>query len=207
MAITSETELETAILTWSNRSILAASVPDFIVLTEAIFNYGDGSPGSEDYIAPLRTRDMITLGASVTIASGSGSLPADFLEAIRAYTSTHTLDYVPANWYTENYPSGQSTTPAFHTILASTFYSGATVTLDYYAKIPALADTDPNWLLTRAPNAYLHGGLYHLYLYDKDGDKAQIHRQLMANAIAGLQGADASSIITRPARRASMVAW
>lgn len=206
MAITTLAELTTAILDWSTRSILAANVPDFITLTEGIINYGDGKPGADDYIAPLRTREMITLGATVTISSGLGTLPADFLEAIRLYTSLKTLQFAPAGWYSENYPSGQSTVPQFYALLGSTLYSGASVTFDYYTKVGPLA-TAVNWLLTKAPNAYLHGGLYHLYLFDKDGEKAAIHRSLMANAIAGLQGTDMTSIIVSPQRRASMVAW
>lgn len=206
MTISSDAELITAIGDWSTRSFSAATVADFITLTEAIFNYGDGKPGNDDYIAPLRCREMITLGATVAITTGSGPLPADFLEAIRFYTSTHTLQYAPPDWYTENYPTGQSTEPSFYTTLGSTLYSGADVTLDYYTKIGPLASAT-TWLLTKAPNAYLHGGLYHLYLYDKDGEKAQIHRQLMANAIEGLRTSDTTSIIVTPQRRASMVAF
>lgn len=206
MTISSNADLITAIGDWSNRTFSAVLVADFISLTEGIFNYGDGKPGADDYIAPLRCREMITLGATVTITSGSGALPADFLEAIRLYTGTRTLQYASPDWYTENYPSGQSTVPSFYTILGSTLYSGTDVTLDYYTKIGPLA-TALNWLLTKAPNAYLHGGLYHLYLYDKDGEKAAIHRSLMANAIEGLRSSDMTSIIVTPQRRASMVAW
>ncbi len=208
MTITSKAELITAIQAWSVRSdFSSAQCDDFIALTEGIFNFGDGRPGSDDYIAPLRCREMITIGATVTVTSGSGTLPTDFREAIRCSTSTRTLQYAPPDWYSENYPTGQSTEPAFYTIIGTTLYSGTDVTLDYYAKIVGLATTDPNWLLTKAPNAYLHGGLFYLNVFDKNGDAAAIHRGLMGSAIAGLQGSDMSSIIVTPQRRASMVAW
>ncbi len=208
MSITSKAELITAIQTWSVRpDFSSAQCDDFIVLTESVFNFGDGKPGTDDYIAPLRCRDMITIGATVTITSGSGTLPSDFREAIRCSTSTRTLQYAPPDWYSENYPTGQSSEPAFYTILGTTVYCGADVTLDYYAKIPNLAVTDPNWLLTKAPNAYLHGGLYFLNIFDKNGDAAGVHRGLMAAAMAGLQGSDMTSIIVTPQRRSSMVAW
>ncbi len=208
MTITSKAELITAIQTWAVRpDFSSAQCDDFIVLTEGIFNFGDGKPGTDDYIAPLRCREMITIGATVTITSGSGTLPSDFREAIRCSTSTRTLQYAPPDWYSENYPTGQSSEPAFYTIIGTTLYSGADVTLDYYAKIPNLAVTDPNWLLTKAPNAYLHGGLYYLNIFDKNGDAAGVHRGLMAAAMAGLQGSDMTSIIVTPQRRASMVAW
>jgi hypothetical protein len=208
MSITTRAELITAIQTWAVRPDFgAATVDDYITLTEAIFNNGDGALGSGDYIAPLRCREMITTGTVIPITAGTGTLPTDFNEAIRATTSLKTLIYVPPDWYTENYPTGQSGESAFYSVLGSTLYCGSDVTLDYYAKIPALLTTDPNWLLSKAPNAYLHGGLYFLYLYDKAGDTASIHRQLLGSAIAGLQNADRTSIIVSPQRRASMVAW
>lgn len=208
MAITTYAELQTAILDWSNRSALSAAVPDCISLTENIFNYGDGDPlkDAANYIPPLRTRDMVTIGATVTITSGVGDLPSDFLEPINATTSTQTLTFVPDDWYTENYPTGQSTDPAFYTVLGSKLYSGADVTLDYYTKLDALS-TSVNWLLTKAPNAYLYGGLYHLYIYDKDGEKAAAFRGLMSNALDGIRATSRTSTMTRPERRSAMVAW
>ncbi len=208
MTISTKAELITAIQTWAVRPDFGSiQCDDFIVLTEAILNNGDGKPGSDDYIAPLRCNEMITIGATVTITSGSGTLPTDFLAPVRATTSTRTLQYAPSDWYSENYPTGQSSEPAFYTVVGRTLYSGADVTLDYYAKIDSLAVTDPNWLLTKDPRAYLSGGLFYLNVFDKNGDAAALHRGLMANAIAGLQGNDMASIIVSPQRRASMVAW
>lgn len=207
MTISTNVELLSAIPDWANRSAFgAALIADFVTLTEAIFNYGDGKPGSDDYIAPLRCREMITVGATVTITSGQGNLPTDFMEMLIVGTSTRTLQYVPPDWYTENYPTGQSSDPLFYTIIGSIILSGADLSITYYTKIGPLA-TALTWLLTKAPNAYLHGGLYHLYLYDKDGEKAQIHKNLMASAIEGLRTTDNTSIIVTPQRRASMVAW
>ncbi len=208
MAITTRAELVTAIQTWAVRPDFgAATVYDFITLTEGIFNNGDGTPGGQDYIAPLRTRDMITVGTTVTITAGQGTLPTDFLAPEVAGTSSRTLTYVTPTWYTENYPTGQSSEPVFYTIVGSLILCGADVVLSYYAKIPDLATTDPNWLLTKAPNAYLHGGLYHLNIFDKNGTAAGVHRSLMASAMAGLQGSDMASTAFSPSRRASMVAW
>lgn len=209
MAISTYAEAQTVILDWSSRSALSAMVPDAIIATEAIVNYGDGDPmkDASNYIPPLRVRDMITTGASVTVTSGSGSLPNDFLEPVRASTSLRVLEYATPDWYLENYPSGQSTDPSFYTVLGSSLYSGTDVTLDYYAKVPALASTDPNWLLTKSPMVYVYGGLYHLYIYDKDGEKAAAFRGLFSNALDGLRSNSRTSTTTRPARRSSMVAW
>lgn len=209
MAITDNASLLTAIAGWSNRTEFTSVIPDFVVATEAIFNYGDGEPADQDYIVPLRTREMVTLATSITIAAGIGTLPADFLEPIRALSSTSTpatLQYAPPDWYTENFPSGQSTSPKFYTIMGSSLYCGTSVVLDYYAKIGPLA-SGVNWLITKSPMAYLYGGLYHLYLYDKAGDQAATFRALMTGQIAGLQGNDVASRIVTPQRRAAMVVW
>ncbi len=212
MSITSRAELITAVQTWSVRpDFSSAQCDDFIVLTESIFNYGDGKPGTDDYIAPLRVRDMLA-SATITVTNGLGVLPTDVIELKTVYdaSSTRPLQYVPRDWYLENYPSGQSSEPSFYSVAggASNYiYSGADIGIGYYGTIPSLTVTDPNWLLTKAPNAYLHGGLYFLNIFDKNGDAAGVHRGLMAAAIAGLQGSDMSSIIVTPQRRSSMVAW
>ena len=87
MSITTRAELITAIQTWAVRPDFgAATVDDYITLTEAIFNNGDGALGSGDYIAPLRCREMITTGTVIPITAGTGTLPTDFNEAIRATT-------------------------------------------------------------------------------------------------------------------------
>lgn len=205
MAITTNGELLTALASWSRRSDLTSVLPDFVMLAESIFNFGEGKPDDPNYISPLRTRAMET-NATVTISSGSGSLPTDYLAFIDGYTATRNLTYVPYVWYTENFPTGQSTDPSFYSILGSSAYCGANFTLKYYAKIGALA-TSLNWLLTASPGAYLHGALYQLYLYMKNAERAALHRGLMVGAIAGLQGADTFSRSNAPQRRASSVAW
>ena len=46
--------------------------------------------------------------------------------------------------------------------------AGLSVKLLYYQKIPSLATTDPNWLLTAHPDIYLFGALLHGGVYGKD---------------------------------------
>ena len=121
--------------------------------------------------------------ATVTIASGSGALPSDFLEAISGYTATRGLTYAPDGGFTRELPRRQRDDPLWYTVLGSNALSGASFTLNYYAKIAALSDAaTTNWLLTKSPNAYLFGGLYiwrsspsrrrrgQLPLADADGD-------------------------------------
>ena len=83
------------------------------------------------------------------------------------------------------------------------------MTLDYYASIGPLgsAVSGTNWLLQRSPNAYLHGGLFQLYVYMKNAESAVAQRGLMAAAIAGVAGTNTASRAVLPQRRSSMVAF
>ncbi len=209
MTILNNAELITAIKDFAVRTDFSdATVSNFIALAEGIFNYGDGKPGTEDYIAPLRTRDMHA-SVTVTITDDIGLMPTDIiqLETVYRAADSHPLEYVTQFWYYENFPTGQGAESNFYTVSGDYVVSGADVTIDYFTKIADLATSSQNWLILKAANAYLHGGLFFLNVYEKNGDAAAVHRSLMANAIAGLQGADMSSVITIPQRRASMVAW
>ena len=210
MALSNFGEVKSAIKNWAKRDSLSESVlTDFVTLTEAVFNYGDGMHD----IAPLRVRDMETVDTTVTMTSGAGSLPADFLEAIKVKDpgdTTRNIEFAPADWIDENYPTGQDGTyPGYYTIIGSTLYCTIDVSLTYYAKIATItaADADTNWLLTKAPNAYLYGGLMQYAIYDKNPENVVYFRGLMANALAGLGYSDINSRAGQMTKRAAAVAW
>lgn len=210
-AITNFGSLKTAVADWSLRSDLASVIPDFVVYAETIFNYGDGQPGDGSYIPPLRTRDMETISATISSVANVAALPTDFLATIRVQTDaspTRDLIYKDPNWYTENYPSGDSTMPQFYTVIGSNIIVSADIILTYYAKIPTITAADPNtnWLLTASPNAYLYGTQYHLYIYMQEGDKAGAARGLMANAMASLGNVSNFSRAGSYVRSSSMMA-
>lgn len=195
MSITNYTELQTAITNWTNRDDLTSVAPDFIVMAETTFNYGEGDdPRDPTYFPPLRTKwqeDTKTL----TMSSNSAALPSDFLEAKRVTGQTspvRELDYVTPSWLKEAYPSGQdSSAPRFYTIEESNLLSVVDVELVYYASLPDLASNSTNWLLTRSPNAYLFCALKHAYSsYIKRLDLAQNYHLLARNAVRGLQYTD-----------------
>lgn len=208
MAFTSYSALRSSIRDWAERDGLSDElVKDFVVLTESVFNYGDEPNG----VHPLRTRDMETT-ATVTMTSGVGALPSDFLEAIKVKdpgSTTRDIQYAPADWLDENYPQGQDETyPQFYTIIGSSLYCPIDVSLTYYAQIGTITGNDgaTNWLLTKAPNAYLYGGLMHYSIYAKAPEAAGAYRALMVNAMGALQSQDDRSIAGRFARRSSMTA-
>lgn len=164
MAITTYSELQTAIISWSHRSDLASIIPDFIALAEAKF---------QRY---LRTRQMET-ASTLTPASGVVTLPTDYLELRRIYINTSTpteLEYIPPEQFYLKFPvtaggSKYFTIEGDSILLADR--GSTTVKILYYAKIPDLATNSTNWLLTLAPDLYLYASMVELSDYIKnDGE-------------------------------------
>lgn len=161
MAITTYSELQTAIISWSHRSDLASIIPDFIVFAEAKF---------QRY---LRTRQMET-ASTLTPASGIATLPTDFLELRRIYINTSTpteLEYIPPEQFYLKFPvtaggSKYFTIEGDSILLADR--GSTTVKILYYAKIPDLATNSTNWLLTLAPDLYLYASMVELSDYIKN---------------------------------------
>ena len=156
MALNTYSALKTSIATWAMRTgdpDYEAAIPDFIIGAEQRFNEN------------LRVAEMEQT-ASLTLSSGASSLPADFLEARRATSGSPAVDLsiVAPDFATETYPTNYGGRSRHYTIIGTslqTYPSGTgPVSLSYYAKIPALSDSNPsNWLLARAPMLYLYGAL------------------------------------------------
>ena len=160
MALSTYSELKTAIANWLNRSDLTTEIAsDFIVLTEADFN------------SKLRIRKMIKT-TSITIDSETESMPSDFLQ-VRDFFITQGGTKFPLKYITPAQTDeikGSSTTgmPSTYTILGDNFRfaptpaSSYTGTLNYYAKFEALSDSNTsNFILASHPAIYLYGSLYH----------------------------------------------
>jgi len=169
MAITTKDELIAALGNWLERSDLTDRAADFITLAEAQMN------------RTLRLRDMETRStATLTTGDEFFNRPADFLEE-----KSLTLSDGSTSWELDPKPIEilEAALPATGRPTHYALTGGAihvypkpdktyTATLIYYARIPALSDTQPtNWLLTRAPDAYLYGALSHAapFLEDDTG--------------------------------------
>lgn len=169
MAISTYSELQTAVENWLARSDLTARVPEFIALFEAAAN------------RRLRARQQETT-SSLTPSSGSASLPSDFLQRRRVtYTGTpnRDLEYVHPSYMTLYYPTTTDATPQFYTITGSTLKTGSNdataLTLSYWQKIPALSEASTtNWLLTAHPDAYLFGSLVEANAFTVMGERAAL---------------------------------
>lgn len=207
MAITTYAELTAAIADWAARAGLLGDVtPDFVTLTEALFNYGD----EELDFAPLRTWQM-EVTADFTVSSGAVALPSNFLEVKRITAATspvRELEYASPGWLKEAYPSGQdSSAPRFYTVESGSIISVADFEMVYYRTIPPLVDNDPNWLLTAVPNAYLFGGLLQYAIYQKDDAQAARYLRLTRGAVRGLQRSSIHARAGVMQKRASGPAW
>lgn len=207
MALSTYSELKTAIADWAARAGLLADVtPDLVTLTEGLFNHGDEEFG----FAPLRCRQM-EAASDFVVTSGAVALPDDFLEVKRITAATspaRELTYAEPGWLKEAYPSGQTTdAPKFYTIEGDTIRSVADFEMVYYRTVPALSDlTTTNWLLTTFPNAYLFGGLLHYALYQMNDEAAARYLRLLRGAVRGLTQSDMSSRAGVFERRASTMA-
>lgn len=195
MAVTSYATLQTAITTWAmreNDSDFTDHVTDFITQAEHLINYGDG-----EAIPPLRTRDMETV-ATVTLTNGAGTLPTDYLEFRRVRTLDATpivLDPVSPELGTQEYGASSAGKASYFDIVGSTITtwppSATNISLTYFAKVPALSDSQTtNWLLTKSPFVYLYGSLVAAAPFMMDDARIQTWGTLYTKLIKGLMLTD-----------------
>ena len=164
MALSTYSELKSAIANWLNRTDLTDEIADdFIKLTEADFN------------AKLRIRPMEQID-TITIDSETETVPTGFI-AVRSFyillsSVKYPLEYItPHNLFEVK---GGSTTarPRAYTIESDneteTFRFGPspdtsyTGYLSYYKAISALSVSNTsNWMLANHPAVYLYGSLFH----------------------------------------------
>jgi hypothetical protein len=172
MAITTYSELKTAVGDWLNRSDLTSAIPNFIALAEAQMN------------RQIRHRKMV-VRADATLDTPYFAVPSDWQENIRFQLNTNPITplvYVTPEQMTEDsqvyITSGQ---PMFFTMVGQQFqvlpapdgsYTGE---LLYYGKIPSLSDAAPtNWLLTESPDIYLYAALTQSAPYLKEDERTAI---------------------------------
>ncbi|MGT2444475.1 phage adaptor protein [Ensifer adhaerens] len=167
---------------YSGRNDIAHLFPRFIGLAEIKLNRF------------LRVADM-EVEASVVVTNGAGTLPTDFLEA-REVKNTDGLPIraVSLQQLSESY-AGRSGVPTGYAIVGSTInvrpFGDGDLTITYYGKIPWLTPANPtNWLLDKAPDAYLYALVEEIAIWERDADKAGAALQLKAQALSGLKIGD-----------------
>jgi hypothetical protein len=150
--------LQTAIAAWLNKAgdaNLTANIPTFIQLAEARFR------------RKLDDMDQIITG-TITVTNGEGTLPADFggLMALEG-AFTEAVDYALI--------SGQ--------IITTPQVTGD-VTILYKQSLPALSNSvTTNWLLNRAPDAYLFGSLIQAEFYGWNDERLPLMKAALDEMI------------------------
>lgn len=192
MAITTYSELQTAVADFLNRDDLASAVPTFISLAEA------------DLQRKVRHWRM-EVRANASLDSQFSAVPADWVETIRFYltggeTSPLELISQPELLDRKRDSGGVAGRPAYYAMTGAQFelfpvpddtYAGE---LLYYGKIPALSVSNTtNWLLTDSPDAYLYGALVHSAPYLKDDARAQVWAALYQSALDTLNNASTAA--------------
>jgi hypothetical protein len=185
MAISTYSELQSAIADWLLRTDLTSVIPSFIDLAEAKFN------------RRIRDYRMVTR-TSITVDAQYEDVPTDWLENVRFQLETSpitTLEYVtPDQAAEEERLHSSNGRPLFFTMIGEQFQiipspdTTYSATLTYYAKIPALSDSNTtNWLLTTAPDLYLYGTLMEAAPYLDDDQRIQTWGSLYEQGMNALQ--------------------
>lgn len=187
MALSTYLQLQAAVARHLDRedSDFLSDIPDLITLCEERINNGDATGWG------LRVADMETQAVLTPDADGYADLPADYLQ-MRAVDggSQGNTPFTRDFYDTQSAGISRSFTIIGDRIRFARGFSGPTGII-YYAKIPALSEANPtNWLLTKAPSAYLYGTLLASAPYESDDARLQTWLALYTSAIAGLKATD-----------------
>lgn len=159
--ISTYAELKTALAAWLKPNTTLPSdettsrIPEYIALFEAEAN------------RTLRSRNMDTVSTSLTVTSGSATIPTGF-RRVNAITNTTTpydnIDFMPIDQFERLDATVTSGLPEYYTIAGANLLFwpavSGTVRLRYISGLtPLTSDNDTNWLLAKHPDAYLYGSL------------------------------------------------
>lgn len=188
MAISTYSELKSAIADWLNRDDLTSVIPSFIELAEA------------ELTRNLRHRKMI-VRADATINSEYTQTPLDWFQTQTLILETDpvtTLEYLtPEALNAKRAASTANGKPLFYTMIGTEIQvypvpSGDhTAEMVYYSKIPSLSDSETtNWLLTLAPDIYLYGSLMQSAPYLQDDNRLSVWNALYQKKIEDIYISD-----------------
>lgn len=164
MAITTYSELVTAVQSWLHRSDLATQAVDFITLGESHLNRN------------LRCPDMETTATVITsISDRYAVLPAQFNEAVSLdYLGDPLRNYEAADVARSSMVNSAGLPTAFSVTSQIEFDrisdQSYSMTLSYVKRLD-LAVESTNWLLTRHPDVYLFAALTEAAPFLRDDER------------------------------------
>jgi hypothetical protein len=166
--ITDYATLKTAIANWLARADLTTAIPEFIQLAESRINRS----------LFVRERMQVVSGTS---ADGAIALPSD-LDRIISLRVRSGAQMRPLYPVTPDKDTERAGLAAAYALTGSNLTligtDDADYTLIYYARIPALSDSNAqNWLLAKEPGLYLYGALIEASPYLKNDDRTTLWAQ------------------------------
>ena len=189
MAISTYSELQTAVANWLDRDDLTARIPEFIALAEARFN------------RILRLRSMEAKYTANTVAGQRNlALPANYIQMRNFQVNGNpltTLSYVTPEIYDRLWGGSTSGTPKFYTILANEVSFGPIpasvmqVEMLFYKKFDNLSvTTTTNLLLTDAPDIYLYGSMLEAEPFIMNDERVPLWATALERAVTDMQEQD-----------------
>ena len=189
MAISTYSELTTAVANWLDRDDLTLRIPEFVALAEAKFN------------RTLRLRSMEAKYTADTIASQRNlALPTGYIQMrnFQINTSPITpLQYVTPDIYDRLWGGSSSGNPQFYTIIAGEVQLGPipasvlTMEMLFYKKIAALSVSNTTeTMLTDNPDIYLYGSLLEAEPFIMNDERVGLWSQGFQQAVSDLQEQD-----------------
>lgn len=181
MSITDFASLKEAVQKYCFRSDTAFSnrIEDFIASAESRIYNGVGDEADPMYSEPLRC-DKISTSTTVTMTSGSGTVPTDCLEIRLLHRDSDTigLDYLSPDHFYRRSSHSDGGNPRWYTVEGSTIktapggYDGD-LNIVYYAKPTGISSSSPtNDVLTAFPELYLHATLFEAFSFTQHGEAA-----------------------------------
>lgn len=188
MAITSYSELQTAVANWLARDDLTTYIPDFITLAEARI------------YRELKVRQMET-ALSETIASGVIAVPSGYTQMKFAYVDgspIKKLERFDLERLYQEYPTRSADgKPSAYARESTSFIfgpypdSGYTIKGVYYKKLDPLSDANTsNWLITDAPDLILFASLCEAEPFIKNDPRLVLWEAKYQNAKTEIRNQD-----------------
>jgi hypothetical protein len=204
MAISNYSELQTAVAGWIDRDDLADRIEEFIALGEARI-YRD-----------LKINAMVK-GFNATIGAVNPRQivgPTDFIELRDARINlagggVRGLEYATTDFIVRRYPNRALSTPLYiHRTTGNDFGFGPapdsdySVSLKYYARLPALSDSNTtNWFTENAPDILMWASLVESVGYTMDDERLGVWESKYVQIVNQIQKEDDKTMRSRsPAR-------
>ena len=186
MAITTYSELQTAIANFLARDDLTSRIPEYIELAEARMS------------RELDTRSQEKRATASTVAGDEFiSLPTDLRKIRLVKLNTDPIDvleYASPQDYYETYSSSGGGRPKIYTVIGTEIAlrpipdSVTTVEFIYSEDISSLSDSNAtNTILSRHPDAYLYGSLHAAYLYLLDESRSNQYDALFTRIMGEIK--------------------